>query len=52
MRAKEDWEYIYPPMMALGFVLFGIIYTYRPHYNMNEWARIEALKRLSSDEEE
>ena len=41
--------------MGLAFVLYGVIYVNRPNYNHQEWARIEALKRLdaaAAEEEE
>eukprot|EP00316_Scyphosphaera_apsteinii_P025452 CAMPEP_0119317174 /NCGR_PEP_ID=MMETSP1333-20130426/42248_1 /TAXON_ID=418940 /ORGANISM="Scyphosphaera apsteinii, Strain RCC1455" /LENGTH=131 /DNA_ID=CAMNT_0007323037 /DNA_START=33 /DNA_END=428 /DNA_ORIENTATION=+ len=51
-REWEDWEYIYPPMMGGGFFLYFVLYSCRPYYDMDEWARAEALKRLAANEVE
>ena len=49
-REWADWEYLYPPLMSLGFILYGVFYYFRPNHSMSEWARIEALKRMEQEQ--
>mmetsp|Transcript_19326 Transcript_19326/g.32804 ORF Transcript_19326/g.32804 Transcript_19326/m.32804 type:complete len:123 (-) Transcript_19326:536-904(-) len=45
-RVWETWEYIYYPMMGGAFVLYGLIFYFKPHDSIQEWARTEALSRM------
>ena len=47
-RKWEDWELPYYIGMGGAFVLYAVIYLNRPNYNHQEWARIEALKRIDA----
>jgi len=48
VRVKEDWEAPWVYGMTFAFALYGVAYYFRPKHSLEEWARVEALKRMAA----